>query len=173
MDGNRKKWFTEPPWFCYNKDMRYSEFYEIAKDLIKSDPVQSMAGMKQHGAVDCLDHSIFVAAVSYRWASRLGLDVRSTVRGALLHDLFLYDWRTEKYRILAHGFSHAEAALRNADRHFTLSDTERNIIASHMWPMGKVLPRTKEAVIVSAADKFCAMVEALGLYRVVKPKFSV
>lgn len=45
---------------------------------------------------------------------------RDLIRGALLHDYFLYDWHDgEKERRIL-GFTHPMTALRNADRDFDL-----------------------------------------------------
>lgn len=48
----------------------------------------------QHGGVTVYAHCVRVAALSCRLADAMGLAVDRTalVRGALLHDYFLYDW---------------------------------------------------------------------------------
>ena len=45
-----------------------------------------------------------------------------------------------------------------------LSDKERNIILSHMWPLGGALPRSMEAWLVDAVDTLCAGLELSGIY---------
>ena len=65
-----------------------------------------------------------------------------------------------------HGISHPAAALRNAQKLFTLSSKERNIIASHMWPFNlTTIPQSREAWMVTLADKLCALTEAVFGYR--------
>ena len=61
----------------------------------------------------CFDHSLAVAYLSLWIVLRLGLrlDLRSLVRGALLHDYFLYDWHEKDASHRWHGFHHARRAL--------------------------------------------------------------
>ena len=80
-----------------------------------------------------LDHSLFVAFSTYRVARMLHLDVRSAVRGALLHDLYLYDSRDKTAHPGNQCFDHPRFAARNAAALTPLTPKERNIILSHMW----------------------------------------
>ena len=43
----------------------------------------------------------------------------------------------------------------------TLSEKENNIIRSHMFPLAKEFPKSKEALIVGCADKSVAFYEFL------------
>jgi uncharacterized protein len=82
------------------------------------------------------------------------------VRGALLHDYYLYDWHDP--RNTGHATQHPLRALRNAEEDFGLTERERNIIASHMWPLPPTrIPKCVEAWIVCAADKWCSLIETL------------
>ena len=83
------------------------------------------------------------------------------VRAALLHDYFLYDWHEPGHT--AHATMHPVLALRNALQDFELSDVEKNAIAAHMWPLppGRV-PKSREALLVSLADKRCSAVETIA-----------
>ena len=56
------------------------------------------------------------------------------------------------------------AAARNAAKLTSLSKKERNIILSHMWPLGGALPRSIEAWLVDLVDTLCAGVEFSHLY---------
>ena len=60
--------------------------------------------------------------------------------GGLLHDLYLYDPRDKSAHPGSQCFDHPRAAARNAEQVTKLSDKERNIILSHMWPLGGALP---------------------------------
>ena len=71
----------------------------------------------------------------------LKVDRDSLVRGALLHDYFLYDWHDRRPERRIHGFTHTGIALHNADRDFELNDIERDIIGKHMFPLTVVPPR--------------------------------
>lgn len=65
---------------------------EIVK-LSESSRFDEMEKVIQHGSTTVLEHSVKVAYLSYKIAKGLNLDVdyNSLIRGALLHDYFLYD----------------------------------------------------------------------------------
>ena len=142
-----------------------SYFSQCASELLSSDEVRRMDGFVQHADVSCLEHCLSVAYTSYWVCERLGLSVdrRSLIRGALLHDFFLYDWHEKSDRKGLHGFTHPRAALVNAERQFSLSDRERDIILKHMWPLTLVPPKYRESYIVGFSDKFCSVMETLRL----------
>ncbi|HHV32987.1 MAG TPA: phosphohydrolase [Clostridiales bacterium] len=141
-------------------------FQAVAGELLKSPSVQKMTKFTQHGSISTLEHSVSVAYYSYLICKRLHIraDYRSLIRGALLHDFFLYDWHCGSGNEGLHAFSHPKTALRNAEQQFTLSEKERDIIVKHMWPLTITLPRYRESVIVSCSDKFCSVIETLRLY---------
>lgn len=142
-------------------------FSECVTELLRSDRVRLMSTFVQHADVSCLDHCIFVAYTSFWLSSRLGisLDRRSMIRGALLHDFFLYDWHIKSGRKGLHGFTHPRTALENAQRQFDLNDREKDIILRHMWPLTPIPPKYRESFLVSFSDKFCSVVETLRLRR--------
>ena len=120
----------------------------------------------QHGDVSVYEHVVAVAVESCRMADALArhgiaVDRPSLVRGALLHDYFLYDWHDPEPWHRLHGFRHPFFALRNAEDDFTLDERERNIIARHMFPLVPVPPTCREAWIVCGADKLVALRETL------------
>ena len=120
----------------------------------------------QHGDVSVYEHVVAVAVESCRMADALArhgiaVDRPSLVRGALLHDYFLYDWHDPEPWHRLHGFRHPFFALRNAEDDFTLGERERNIIARHMFPLVPVPPTCREAWIVCGADKLVALRETL------------
>lgn len=89
------------------------------------------------------------------------------MRGALLHDYFLYDWHipdeVNPHRL--HGFYHPGVALRNAIRDYELTELEKDIIKKHMWPLTVVPPGCREAWIVTMADKWCSLLETIHMHR--------
>lgn len=141
-------------------------FRDCSLELLKSEDVQLMGTFIQHANISCLEHSISVAYYSYCLCRKLNLNVdcRSIIRGALLHDFFLYDWHVTKNPRGLHGFKHPLTALENAEEHFALNDREKDIIVKHMWPLTLTPPRYKEALIVSLSDKFCSIIETLRIY---------
>ena len=47
----------------------------------------------------------------------------------------------------------------NADRDFGLNEIEKDIISKHMFPLTFMPPRYRESVLVTLADKWCAICE--------------
>ena len=141
------------------------EFSSLTRELLDSDPVRRMGTWRHHGPVTTLDHSLFVAYCSYRAARMLRLDVHAAARGALLHDLDLYDPGDKSAHPGNQCLDHPRAAARNAGRLTRLTDKERNIILSHMWPLGGALPRSREAWLVDLVDTVCAGLELTRVYR--------
>lgn len=124
-------------------------------------------GFIQHGAVSVYEHVRSVARASSAIASALEragvrVDRTSLIRGALLHDYFLYDWHDVDPSHRLHGFTHPACALARAEEDFDLTERERNIIARHMFPLVPVPPTCREAWIVCMADKWCALYETVA-----------
>ena len=148
--------------------LNFPYFVNLVHDLLDSVQVRSMSGLFHHGKVTCYDHSLFVSYLSFRAARFLGWDYRAAARGGLLHDLYLYDSHDKSAHPGLQCFDHPVAALRNADRLTTLSSKERDIILSHMWPLGGQLPRSPEALLVDLVDTICAGLEVFRLYHPAK-----
>lgn len=126
----------------------------------------------QHGSTTVFAHCVKVACFSLFLANKLHLtvDVRALLRGALLHDYFLYDWHEKNAGHRFHGFTHPGTALKNAQEDFRLTPVEQNIIARHMFPLCPIPPRCREAWLVCVADKYCALLETVA--PLLKPFFS-
>ena len=82
--------------------------------------MQSEKNFRQHGRMSVYEHSLAVARMCLRIAKYFPgeVDMRSLVRGALLHDYFLYDWHIPDESHKWHGVTHAGDALKNARRDF-------------------------------------------------------
>ena len=142
---------------------------EYASDIIASENFRNTRNYIQHGSMPVYRHCMDVADQSIKISKllRVNCNERELIRGALLHDYFLYDWH-DKYRDnyqRLHGFYHPGIALRNAQKEYSLSDREKDIIKKHMWPLTIVPPACREAWIVTAADKYCSLLETLKLRR--------
>ena len=144
------------------------EFCRLTGELLESEPVRMMGRWQHHGRITTLDHSLFVAYLSYRWARFLHLDARAAARGGLLHDLYLYDSRDKSAHPGWQCFDHPRAAAQNAQALTDLSPKEKNIILSHMWPLGGALPRSPEAWLVDLVDTICAGLEVFRIYHPAK-----
>ncbi len=141
------------------------------KDILKSDNYRKMNDFKQHGCISVLRHSVRVAETSLKieqflkkkWNIRM--DEKALVRGALLHDYFLYDWHKKKDRPKGlHGFTHPKTAMNNAIRDYKISDREKKIIRQHMFPLTITkIPTCKEAWVVNLADKYCSLMETVKM----------
>ena len=105
-------------------------------DVLSSFRIQSQQLFCQHGTVSVFDHSFAVACLGLYLVLILGLrvDRRALVRGALLHDFFLYDWHVRDPGHRLHGFTHPRRALTNAKQEFSLNSVEQEVIARHMFP---------------------------------------
>lgn len=139
------------------------EFFKIINDITSNGTVQKMKNYRQHCNTSCYEHCLHVAYYSYCISKKLGLDYVSTARAAMLHDLFLYNWR-KKYRDVElpglHAFVHPKIALKNATELFELNKKERDIIVKHMWPVTISFPKYSESYIVSLMDKYSAVRES-------------
>ncbi len=146
------------------------ELLTRGKDIILSPEAQVLKTFVQHGETTVFEHCLSVAKFSLLMAHflertlKIGIDKDSLVRGALLHDYFLYDWhdKTVPGRRV-HGFTHPGTAMRNAERDFGLNDLERDIISKHMFPVTPFPPMHRESIIVNLADKWCALCEAFKI----------
>ena len=136
------------------KALMQRQFIATAKPLLDLPEVASLAQYEHHRGKTRLDHVTEVARLSLRWSRRFNLDSEATIRAALLHDLFYYDWLREGPRL--HGFRHHNIALANARKITSLSAKEEDIIKKHMWPLTVIPPRYMESWIVSLVDTFCS-----------------
>ncbi len=132
------------------------EFNTIVNDILKDEYFINLKYEIHHG-ISRMEHSIHVAKLSYLLCKFFHVKkMEQTTRAALLHDYF----KTEEIKKNAF-VNHPMKAAENAARVYHISDFERNIIESHMFPVVKVMPRSKESFIVSMADKMIAVYECL------------
>jgi len=138
------------------------EYISCVNDLVFHPLIQSMKQYKHHKNTNCLDHSLNVSYTSYVLCKSWGWDYRSAARGGLLHDLFLYDWRTTTLEEGRHGFVHPRIALDNASVVSDINDLEKDIILKHMFPLTLQPPAFRESLLVCLVDKYWAVKESLG-----------
>lgn len=139
-------------------------FDKIISDLIINEKVLMMKKFMQHCDKTTFDHCMEVAFITYKICKKINLDYVSATRGAMLHDLFLYDWREKSSYHRLHAFKHGMFALNNAEKEFHLNAKEKDIIKKHMWPLIVIPPKSIEGFIVSFVDKYCAMKDIFDYY---------
>lgn len=145
------------------------ELEKYANDILESENFQSTKAYIQHGNMSVQEHCINVAKTSLyiRDKFKIRCHTSDLVRGALLHDYFLYDWhkndKVNPHRL--HGFFHPARALHNARKEYSLTARQIDIITKHMWPLTVIPPMCREAWIVTSADKYCSLMETLYIQR--------
>jgi uncharacterized protein len=140
------------------------EFIKLVDIYLNNSYVMQMKKYTQHGNISTLDHCIKVAETSFIINRRLraGVDEKSMVTAAILHDFYLYDWHESSKEHRLHGFRHSKTAAENARKYFKVGNKEYKAILSHMWPLNITkLPTSREAWILCIADKYCALKETL------------
>ena len=149
--------------------MYENELKKYARDILDSPNFRSTRGHIQHGNMSVNEHCINVAKTSLYIRNKLGIrcNTRDLVRGALLHDYFLYDWHKSELEAphKLHGFFHPARSLKNARKEYYLTPRQEDIIIKHMWPLTVKPPMCREAWIVTMADKYCSLMETLHIHR--------
>lgn len=152
------------------------KFMSVASPILENINFLEVKKFKHHeGSV--YDHVLNVAYSSYLISYKFNLDWESTIRGALLHDFFLYKF--QKYLgiklpidVFKHVKDHPIMALENAEKYFDLNKKERDIIKNHMFPMR--VPKCRESWIVSFVDKYVAIYEySRNFYKIFTKRYIV
>lgn len=140
-----------------NNDRKY---FSIVSDILEHPEFQKLKEVRHHG-INRYDHSLRVSYYSYMIAKSLRLSPEEVARGALLHDFFLedsevFDSKKDRAGILVH---HPKYALENASRYFTLSEIEKDIILTHMFPVSPMVPKYIESWLVDLVDDIASVYE--------------
>lgn len=130
------------------------EFNNIISDILKNKEFIDLKYEIHHG-ISRLDHSLNVARLTYKMCKRLHVkNYEEITRAALLHDFFRTDDVPEKCFL-----NHPLKAVECSKKNFEISDFQENIIAAHMFPVTKTIPKHVGSWIVSGADKAVAIYE--------------
>ncbi len=147
----------------------HHRIYAAAADIIESKNFRSTKAHIQHGNMTVNSHCMNVAKYSLALSRKLRIrcSERELIRGALLHDYFLYDWHSPEHIPLykLHGLFHPGVAYKNASKEYELTPRESDIIRKHMWPLTVIPPMCREAWIVTAADKWCSLMETFHIHK--------
>ena len=152
-----REWVQDKDWIAREAYEQDRDYMECVRDIMEHPVFQSMDRFIQHGNTTTKAHCIQVSYMSYCICRKHGWNYVSAARAGLLHDLFLYDWHTEKNHI--HGFTHPRVAMNNAKKYFDLTPMELNIILRHMWPLTPIPPKSREGMVIVYADQFCGLGE--------------
>ncbi len=144
--------------------------------ILNSEEMQRAFTQKHHTLSSVGAHTMRVAmtslAICYALKKlHIKTDISSVVTGSLCHDLGILG-RNEKYHSSGecsrqHPLDSVEIANKLTGG---LSDKEADIIARHMWPVGKSKPpNSLEGAIVSAADKVAAVEDFVEGYEEKRP----
>ena len=133
------------------------------KDILDSKSIQIQKHCLQHGKRTVFEHSLAVAlmCLTINEFLHLKLNERRLIRGALLHDYFLYDWHVKDKSHRLHGFRHPYFALENARKEYELDPVLEDMIVKHMFPLIPIPPKYKESWVLCIADKICASKETI------------
>ena len=134
---------------------RKQELEEIYQSFLNNEKILKMKEISMHRGSNCYIHSFKVAKLAIKRALRHKKGNLFTILVAsILHDYYLYDWRVDRSKMTNHLSSHPYTAAINAEKDFSIHEPIKKAIQSHMWPVNiKDFPKTKEARIVSLADK--------------------
>ena len=144
------------------------DFFTLIRDILSSHQFRSMRRMRHHVKGSVFDHSLKVAYLCYRHHKRFGnkTPLDEFIRGAMLHDYYLYDWHDRLPGHRLHCFTHPRTALTNARIDYpTLSRVQQDIILRHMFPLIPVPPRTSAGWLICLYDKIAAISDYLGRNR--------
>ncbi len=133
------------------------EFDLLIKDIINNPNFRELDNEMHHG-ISRYGHSYRVAEGVYKLTKKLHFNYKEATRAALLHD-FYFNYQLEENGEAKNLVEHPNMALLNASKYYELSELQKNMIASHMFPLSKVLPKYKESICITIVDKVVAIYE--------------
>lgn len=136
--------------------------FKCVEQLNEKTAFKQLKNYKHHYNTSTYDHSIGVAYISLWMIRKLKIQCNEEelIYGALLHDYYLYDCHSGEQSL--HLFKHPRISVDNAKRDWQITKIQENIIKCHMFPLTLTPPRYKESIVVSLADKICALYECLN-----------
>ena len=144
------------------------EFFALTRDMRRSHQFRAMRKYRHHVKGSVYDHTLKAAYLCYRHHKRFGgkIPLDEFVRGAMLHDYYLYDWHDRLSGHRLHCFTHPRTALHNALTDYpTLTAAQQDMILRHMFPLIPSPPRTAAGWLLCLYDKIAAISDYLGKNR--------
>ena len=147
------------------KQALQKEFFFLVRDILCSPEFVRMKQYRSHINSTLYHHSVKVAYLCFlhhkRWGTRI--DPAELVRGALLHDFYLYDLHGDGAPHHLHWFKHPQISLDNALlRYPDITEAQRDMIKNHMFPLTPCPPKTKAGWLVCFYDKIAATCDRFG-----------
>jgi uncharacterized protein len=139
-------------------NIKDDQYFPLVDYILKDKEFTKIADSNHHGT-SRFDHSVRVSYFSYKIAKKLGLDYETTAKAGLLHDFFITD---EDNKTIVDSvksiFKHSKIAVNNSINQFGISEKEKNIIETHMFPLNIKPPKYAEGWLITMIDK------AVGIY---------
>ena len=128
---------------------------------LSDEKILQMKDIPMHRGSNCYIHSFRVARLAIKRALRhKQVNLEALLLACILHDYYLYNWRVDRSKKKGHGRNHPYIAAEQAERDFAIDMETKHAIQTHMWPLNfRDWPNTKEARILSLADKHIATLE--------------
>ena len=138
------------------------EFENIIKDIDSSNEFQKTKEIIHHCS-NRYDHCKRVAYYTYLVTKKLKLSYEEATRAALLHDFFLVDNKDITFKDKVGTLvNHPKYALAFSEKYFNLTDKEKDIIVTHMFPIAPTrIPKYLESWIVNIIDDYVAIKEEI------------
>lgn len=140
------------------------EYVNIVNHILNSEEFSKIKNIDHHGTTRYL-HSIRVSYYSYKISKALHLSYEETARAGLLHDFFLSKEDRSTFERMISTFTHPKKAVEHTSEFFEISDKERDIIQTHMFPLYISMPKYAESWIVNSVDKVVGMLEFSNTFR--------
>lgn len=143
-------------------DTLKQELEKLYRFFFNHEKIQKMKDVQMHRGSNTFLHSFKVAKLAIKRALRhKNVNLKAILIASILHDYYLYDWRTQREYKSHHAKNHPFIAAENAKKDFGIDEEVIKIIQTHMWPFNiKRFPETTEARIVNFADNRIALKEA-------------
>ena len=143
---------------------KQTELENLYQGFLHHELILKMKDIPMHRGSNCYIHSFKVCKLVIKKAlkKKKPYHLESLIIASVLHDYYLYDWRSDHSKRKKHGKRHPYIAEANAKRDFHIDEEVSKIIKSHMWPLTlKEFPKTREAKLVNLVDDVIATREFL------------
>ncbi len=137
-------------------------------DILLSDEFGEALVQTHHNVSTVASHTLGVAVVSLMicyllMKLHIRTDTQRMTRAALCHDLGILG-RDKKYRNNVQCcFRHPKDSVEVVRKLVVENDPAlESAVVCHMWPLGPHLPKNREGIILSVADKISSCMEITG-----------